>query len=223
MLENIIRKVKKISIGIALASVLTGCATFSPRNNWLNIQPAYNFEAQHRTVRLEGGTNLTKDLSVYSYSDIDATKEKPTDFESFYNETRLNYLLRPIDERLKEFGLAVEYNGGTGTKDVLRFGLTHTTKVGDGNFTLLKFYPIETSGDLGMQVGLYTSQKLTDRLKANLLVDFNLKLRTIYAEPEIDIDITDILKLFCQARISMETDKPKNAEISPVIGLKCDF
>jgi len=181
---------------------------------WFNIQPAFNTSKQHVTVRLEGGSQLTDRLSLYGFSDVDATPEKSFDLKNFYIETRLSYALTPKSN----WAAILEYNGGNGMQDILRTGFTVTGSLGKGNFTKLKVLLFETSGAAGPQVALFTSQRLTDKLSARLGIDYNVEPRTIYYEPELDYMLNPRATLFLQGRsFGLIKDRIR---LDPILGLK---
>jgi hypothetical protein len=211
--------------GIIASAVLLGLlcsgSAASASEGWFNIRPGYDARQKHSTLRIEGGSKSGNGINAYGFSDMDATEQDPYDVENLYSEFRLAYPLRHLPEKAKNVGVAVEYNGGTETKDILRFGLTYTPQTGENNFTLFKFLPFETSGEKGPQISLLTSQKLTDRLTVVLLGDYNFNSRTFYLEPEIDVKLTDNATGFVQGRGSVS--RMDEIETPAVAGIKCNF
>lgn len=193
----------KITMAAATLAALVNFTLAKPAKAdglWGNIQPAYNTEAEHATVRLEGGAKLPYRLSTYGFMDFDATKEHKADVENVYVEGRLNYSLGGIHEKLARFGVTAEYNGGNGMEDIVRLGVSSTPPIGHGNFTFIKFYPCETSGRVGPQASFFSEQDIGKRLSLNALADYNLDPRTIYLELGADVKLTDHLKVFGQGR-----------------------
>jgi hypothetical protein len=213
MIKKLKGKMRKAIMGLALLTELS--TPDIKAEGWANIQPAYDTKAKHATVKLEGGTKIADNVSTYGFLHLDATKEKPTDLENFYGELRTAYSVTDI------LGLAAEYNGGNGTEDTIRLGITITPNLGKNNFTMLKFFPYETSEKKGPQWGLFTSQKLTDRIGASLLLDYNTNNRTLYVEPQISVELTKKLTGFLQGRHFGSIDD--KIELAPIIGLKYDF
>ena len=210
---------KKVITKMIISSLL--CAATASAGGWANMQPAYNTREDHATVRVEGGTKLAEHVNMYAFMDLDTTKADPFNFESIYAETRLKLGLDGLEKRLKSFELAAEYNGSTGGKDTVRFGLLYTPHVGKGNFTQFKLLPFETSGEKGAHVGVYSSQTLGKRLTLSALAEYNLRPRAIYFEGEANIKMTQPAALLLQARGFGKIDG--KIDVAPVIGLKYTF
>lgn len=189
-------------------------------DNWATLQPAYNTHQQTPTVRLEGGSTLVDNLTFYAYGDLDTVQKKSANLETFYSEARFGYFLSRVHDVLSSLGIATEYNGGTGLDDLVRFGIVYTPQLADGNFTLLKIYPAETSGTAGPQVDVFSSQRFTDWLTASLLIDGNIKPRVVYSEPEIDLTYNNAA-LFGQGRVVWQLGK--RPDVQPVVGVKYTF
>ena len=211
MIQRIRDGLAKIVAGVMLVGALS-----SPVSADLaNIQPAYNKAEGHATVRVEGGSSITDRISIYGFADLDATDERPADFENFYSEARAIYALG------KGVSLGAEYNGGNGMKDLVRFGLFYVPDLGDGNFTIIKVLPFETSGDKGLQVSAYSSQQVTGKVGAAITADYNADSKTMYLEPEINIRTGDNSALFLQGRSFAPADR--TPDMSAVFGLRYSF
>lgn len=195
--ENAEKAMRKMSFRKAAAAAAVALATLVPAKaiagGFMNVQPAFNTEAGHATIRLEGGTTL-KGMDVYGFADLDATKQRPADIEGVYAEFRVSY---PV---AKALGLAAEYNCGTGTKDTVRLGAVVKGGLWKGNFTLVKVFPVETSGEKGPQVSIYLSQDIGKKIAFSVLADVNTRPGTVYLEPELMVRITETAALFVQAR-----------------------
>ena len=205
---------------VAVAFALSGCAT--PKNNSLSVFPAYNAKHQHATVRVEGMSEPVERVKVYSFLDADATKEKPADFEHFYWEGRASYSLGAIDATIAPVSIAAEYNGGTGIEDTVRAGAMFANSLWEGNFTMAKVYPIESSGHIGMQAGLFVSQDVTDRVGVSALAEYNFKPQAVYGEAEVGVKLTDRLSAVGQVRAFIPKKSDEN-DIAPVVGVRYEF
>lgn len=207
--------IKKIAVAcLVLAGALsaTSCAR---TQGWSNVQPAYNARQNALTVRVEGGTDITDKLNCYAFLDADTAEKNSADLENFYGEARVAYALNDV------FRVAVEYDCGNNCKDLARVGLTITPKTGKRNFTMLKFWPVETSGQKGPQVCIYSSQKLTDKLSASMTAEYNIDSRTLYLEPELRFKPNDQFFAFLQGRGFGSIDD--KIEFAPVIGVGYNF
>ena len=196
-------------------------ATQAIAGNWANVRPAYDMHDQHATVRFEGGSNLTDKLSIYGIVDLDATKQRPLDFEGFSGKMRSIYSLGNLGMRLGTFGVSAEGEFNSGSSDKLRLGLTWNPSLGKGNFTQLRLYTGTANGINDAQAVIYTSQTIMDRFTPNLLVIYNLKQGTMYAEPELDIKAAKKLEVMLQGRIFGALGK--KMDVKPVVGLKYSF
>jgi hypothetical protein len=85
-----------------------------------------------------------------TYGFFDIFGDKCFNLQSFYGEFRARKSLG------KGFSLGAEYNGGTGIKDKIRLHGSYTRKFGP-LLTDVKFSPVETSLEDGMELGVYTS------------------------------------------------------------------
>lgn len=215
MLQTIKRKIKKITAGLAFIFALYSSSPALAEDGWANIQPAFNTRANHAILRMEGGSNITDKLSCYGWFDADAASEKPCDFENFYGEGRLTYKINNI------LGIAAEYNGGNNCKDTVRFGITITPKTNKKNFTMFKYFPYETTGKKGQQLCLFSSQKLTPKLGASLIIDYNLDKKTWYVEPELNYKLNNNSTMFTQGRSFGSIDD--KMEFSPIFGIRYKF
>ncbi|GAG26291.1 unnamed protein product, partial [marine sediment metagenome] len=166
-------KIKKIIAGAALMLTLKGTPALA--DSWASIQPAYNVKANHATMRVETGADINNRLKFYGFADADAAEERKLDFDNFYGEARLGYEIKD------NLDLAVEVNEGNNMKPLLRYGLIARPKLGKNNFTQLKLL----DADVGAQLGLFTTQKLTDKLDATLVMDYNFDGKTAFIEPEL--------------------------------------
>lgn len=210
-------KMRKFSFRKIAAASMLAVSTLLPvralaEDGFMNIYPAYNTKAQYATIRLEGGVKPMDKINVYGFADIDATKQKPADMENVYAEVRVAYSVA------KALGLAAEYNGGNSMKDIVRLGAVFMPKIAEGNFTLIKLFPIETSGERGPQVSVYASQEITKRITASIVADYNTKSRTIYLEPELLVKIVKSTSMFVQGRGFGPIDG--KIDFAPVVGVK---
>ena len=203
------------------ASALT--ATAQAQSGWFNLQPAYNTETESPTLRLESGADLGKGFDLYGFVDIDASKERSFDLETFYGEARLSYSLEDISDSLKGFKLATEYNGGSNVDDLMRLGIKYDTSLGKGNYLSLRAFPFETSGDAGPKIGIFTTQDLTDRISAQVLLNYYPDSKSFYLEPEVNFKIGGNTSLFLQGRSFGELNKDLISDMTPVIGIKFKF
>lgn len=218
MIKEIKSYAKKLGVGISLAYCLMSSSVRADES-WANMQPAYNITQHAPTVRIEGGSTLVDQLKLYSYADVDAP-QKPTNFETFYTETRLSYSLGRIHERVENIGIATEYNGGTGLDGLVRFGVVYTPNIHTDNFTLVKVYPLTTTPNVGAQLCIFSSYKFTDWLSASVLVDANTQPRLVYSEQEVDFTYRNSA-LFGQSRVIWPVSK--RPEIQQVVGVKYTF
>ena len=207
--------------GTLCSLILSACNAIP--EGWADVQPACKTKEQQMTIRVEGGAQPARNLKFYSFIDADTSKEHPIDLETFYGEARLTYAFGDLSDCVKDFGVAAELNGGTGFRDLIRFGPTYTTSLVDGNFTALKFFPIETSGNSGMQAGLYSLQKITDRVNASVTLEYNFDPKQLYGELESTVKVVDHLKILGQIRMQLPVEKPKDVDFSPVVGVRYDF
>ncbi len=208
-------KTKKTLISIIAAALLAGCA--SQNKPWMNISPGYAPKREVSTVRVEGGTQVTPTTSIYGFTDLDSSPQDKTDLNSSFAYLRAMQDLGAVHSSLKDVQLVAEYHGGTGIEDTLRFGVGYTPHIADGNFTLLKYLPFETQGSYGPQVGLFTSQQITDELGASLLINYDLDPKTIYGEAEINYKFADNFSMFLQGR---GFGAANDFDIEPVIGIR---
>lgn len=109
---------------------------------WQNATATYKTD-ETSNVKLQRGTKNT-------YGFVNLCGDKNLDLESMYGEARTRH---PIG---KGFALGIEYNGGTGLKDIIRPHLSYSKKFGPV-FVDAKFSPIETSRVKGSQLGVYVS------------------------------------------------------------------
>lgn len=218
-------------IGAALAAAL---AVPARADDWANIRPAYHIDAQHATVRLEGGADLGKRGKFYGFLDIDGSKENPLDFEQFYGEARGMLKLGK-----SHWAAAAELDAGSGMGDFLRVGATYTPDTGKKNFTQLRLWPFETTSDRGPQISVFTDQQLSGRVSISGLLDYNSDPNTAYLEAEVDVKlgkrtmvtdpktkqqhvvVGDNPTLFAQTRGFGTIDD--RIDIAPVIGMKWNF
>ncbi|MBR9693256.1 hypothetical protein GOV07_05015 [Candidatus Woesearchaeota archaeon] len=207
MKQTIARKVKATIAGLGM---LLSTVPALAGDGWATIQPSYNAKSEAATVRVEGGTQLPLDLSLYGFADVDATTENPLDLESFYSEVRLTKALG------KGFGVAAEYNGGTGMKGTVRAGVTYMPKLGKGSFTLLKAFPVDTAG-YGAQLDLYSEQQMGKGWSGSVLADYNVDPGTVYAELKIKKELSSLVSVYGQARCF---GTPSKMDCAPVAGLE---
>lgn len=215
MLKTIKGKIKKILAGLAFMSTIYASLPAAAENAWANIQPGYNIKDKHPTVRLESGSDITDKLGLYAYMDLDSTKDKPSDFESYFGAVRLTQRLNNL------LGLVGEYEGGNDCEDTVRIGAAITPKLGKGNFTVLRLFPYETSREKGPQVALFVSQKFTDKLTSSLLACYDIDPKNLYLEPELDLALTKDITLFLQGRSFGEAKK--TPDMATVAGIKYNF
>lgn len=213
--EKAEKAMRKMGFRKAAAAAAIALATLVPAKaiagGFMNMQPAFNTEARHATVRVEGGTSV-KGMDVYGFADLDATKQRPADIESVYAEFRVAYQIA------KALGLAAEYNGGTGMKDTVRLGAVVKGGLWKGNFTLVKVFPLETSGEKGPQVSIYISQDIGKTVVLSATADINTKPKTVYLEPEVMARITETAALFIrQGAFGKIGEK---MDFAPIMGVK---
>ena len=212
MFKAIKQKIKKITSGVVLTAAML--ASSCTPESWSNVQPAYNMERNTPTIRVEGGSKSGK-VSVYSFMDMDTSKENSADMENFYGEARVSYALNDV------WALAIEYDTGNNCDDLARAGVVITPKTREGNFTMFKYYPVETTGNKGQQLCAYTSQAITKKLDAILTAEFNFDSRTIYIEPELDFKPNKRTAIFLQGRHFGSIDD--RIKLQPVVGIKYNF
>ncbi len=212
MFKSIKQKIKKIVTGAVLSATLLASSCMP--ESWSNVQPAYKPRQNTPTVRVEGGTKSGR-VNFYSFIDMDPVQDNSADMESFYGEARVAYALNDV------WALAVEYDAGNNCDDLARAGVVITPKTWKGNFTMLKLYPWETSGQKGPQVCVYTSQKLTDKVSASVTAEYNTDSRTLYLEPELRYKQNDRFFVFLQGRHFGSIDDRIN--FAPVIGAGYNF
>ncbi len=223
MFKSIKQKIKRI-IGRCVASgkkvvaggVLTAAllASSCAPESWSNVQPAYKPRQNTPTVRVEGGTKSGR-VSFYSFIDMDPVQDNSADMESFYGEARVAYALNDV------WALAVEYDAGNNCDDLARAGVVITPKTWKGNFTMLKYYPVETTGNKGQQLCAYTSQAITDKVDAILTAEYNFRSRTLYLEPEISFKPNERCAVFVQGRHFSSIDD--RIDLALVVGCKYNF
>lgn len=164
----------------ALATALASLALASPAlAGWGSASDSY------ATMRIEGGTDLGKNIRIYGFADMTPAE---FGFGDTYAEFRL---MRPLAGGLS--GL-VEYNGDL-DEDTVRAGMQWNGSLANGNTTSLR----GTYSDDGPQLGVYTRQQLTRRLAASFLAEINEG--SVYSEVELEARLTDNLGAFAQARI----------------------
>lgn len=208
-------KLKNYTKGLAIVAALYASAAGAADNGWMNIQPAYNANDNHVTVRIEGGADVSDKVSVYSFADIDASKQEPLDFENLYGEARFKFT---VNDWLK---VLAEHDFGTGFKDFTRLGVEITPSIDDNNFTAIRVFPYETDGDVGSQIDVYSAQQITDKLNASILAELKLGIDSLYAELELGYDLSDDVTLFGQLRHFGSLDQ--KIEPTPVVGAKYNF
>lgn len=214
-------KIKKMARNMMLSLALAVPSVASA--GWMNVQPAQNLKQDHAVMRLEGGADLSKRLNLYAFGDFSASKEKPKDFESFYAEARLGYSLSKLSEKLKGLEVAVEYNGGSDMKDLVRCGLVFKPELDKKTFALLKYLPKESTGEKGAQASLYAEREIFNRVFGSVLIDYNLKPKTVLGEFEANVKLTDKLKVFGQARGFNKAKDLRKTQFEPVVGIKYNF
>ncbi|HLC20361.1 MAG TPA: hypothetical protein VJK72_05545 [Candidatus Nanoarchaeia archaeon] len=207
---------KKTLLAITLA--LSACA--APQKNNLNVLPAYNVKNEHATIRIEGSSEPVKRLKLYSFADIDATKEKPIDFENWYGEVRLGYSLGDVAKALEGLSAIAEYNGGNGLEDTVRFGPQWSSSLWKGNFISAKFFPFDIANK-EMQAGLFVSQGI-GKVTTSLLGEYNFEPKTLYSEAEFAVKLTDRISAVAQARAFIPA-KASDTEIAPIVGVRYGF
>ncbi|MEK6908852.1 MAG: hypothetical protein AABX23_02265 [Nanoarchaeota archaeon] len=209
-----------------LLATLLGVATFGCKGTeskgWLNVQPAYKLDSKSSTVRLEGGNNFGNRVNLYSFVDFYAP-ENSTDLDTFYGEARIDYSLGGLSSKLDGLSLATEYNGGSDNEDLVRVGVKYDTSLLAGNYLSLRAFPFETSGENGPKLGLFTTQQITDRISAQLLVNNYTDINKFYVEGELDFRVGDTANLFVQGRSFGEFDEELFKNATPVIGIKLTF
>ena len=117
--------------------------------------------------------------------------------------------------------MTAEYNGANRMEDLMRLGITLTPNLGKGNFTMIRIYPYETSGEKGPQFCAFMSQQLSSWLAASVLGEFNVDDSTLYTEQELDLKLNDNFTVFLQGRGFGSIDD--KIEIKPFIGVKYTF
>jgi len=212
MISTIKQKIKKIAAGVMLSAILL--ASSCRPGSWGNAQPAYNFERNAPTVRVEGGSKSGK-VGFYSFMDMDPIQDNSADMESFYGEARVSYALNDV------WALAVEYDAGNNCDDLARAGIVITPKTWKGNFTMFKYYPVETTGNKGQQLCAYTSQAITGKLDAILTAEYNFESRTLYLEPELRFKPNERFFSFLQGRHFGSIDD--RIDFAPVLGAGYNF
>ena len=201
---------------ILRASVVAALALPARAGNWANVQPAYNLNAEHAIMRLEAGADLSDHTKFYGFLDLDGSKEHPLDLQNFYGEARV---MRKLGK--SNWAAACEFDVGSDLDDFVRIGATYTPKTGKGNFTQLRLWPLETSGDRGPQLSVFSSQDLTDRVSVNGLLDYNVEPNTAYIEAGIEAKVGRKASIFAQARGFGEIGGAM--QISPFVGWKWRF
>lgn len=208
-------KMSKI-VALLAGALISLCSTIYPadaQNKWMTVQPTFNVKQKQLTARLEEGVELSERLSFYGFSDIDS-KKQDIDLENFYSELRVTYNL--VDKKPK-FGIAAEYNGGNDVRDIIRFGFTTNVIKNGKNIAFFKYYPIETSGKQGSQLGYYFLRNVTDKLTISTFGDYNIKPNKLYFELELDYRIKN-------SSLSLEGRTLDNdGKLYPYIGFKRGF
>lgn len=162
--------IKKILTYTALAALLvTGKAR---AQDWQNLTFTHNLSEQRQVLRLQRG-----DKNSYGFLDLFG---KGVDFESIYGEFRLRKNLG------KGFDVGLEYNGGTGVRDLVRPHIAFTKEVGPMFFDI-KFSPLESTLKQGQQLGLYCSVKLPLGLGLESWHDFDYKDKKITHMGEVEL------------------------------------
>ena len=203
---NKISKYTTRAVGIAaIVEVLSVSPAAS--GDWATFKAAYCPKYEHAMLVLEGKHFATPQLSVYGFLEATGTTERPTDFEDFYGEVRLNQSLGSLDAHLKRIGIAGEGNGGTDMADFIRFGLTYTPPTPQGNYTFIKWYPIETDGERGSQVSIFTEQSISSKFKGSLLVDYNVRPAKSYVEMAVNLLLNDKMSFRLEGRGAQELEK----------------
>jgi len=162
--------IKKIlTYGVLAFLLITGKAK---AQDWHNLTFTHNLSKQRQVLRLQRG-----DESSYGFLDLFG---KGADFETIYSEFRLRRNFG------NGFGLGLEYNGGSGVKDLIRPHVAYTTELGPV-FLDVKFSPLESTLKQGQQLGVYGSVKLPFGFGLESWHDFDYKDGKIIHSGEIEL------------------------------------
>lgn len=215
MIRKLRESAEKIIIGGAILSML-GTAPVKAQDGWTNIQPGYDTQHDNVTVRLEAGSSIDKNLSMYGFLDTYSVVDGSDDQEGFYAELRLT---RSVGGGV---GIAVEYNGGSFMDDFVRLGLTYAPNLGEDNFTLLKLLPLGTRDDNNLQICGYSSHSIADIAQASILADYSPDTKFIYMEPEAGLKLRNDITAYVRGVISGSLDD-RLEHNTTIVGIKYDF
>lgn len=187
-----------------IVSALT-IPSVSTAADWMNVQPAYNVEADHVTVRLEGSVSLGKDWSLYGFGDFDANSSN-----GWYIEPRL---LRSLSTHVSALG---EINAADGLDTIVRGGIQINPTTGKSNFTSIRL----THSNKGPQAGVFTEQKLPAGGTLGFLAEYNIDGEKAYSELEFRKKFFEKFEGFAQLRIFGPNDASPEYSTTPVFGVR---
>ena len=180
---------KLITVGTSVLSLLLG-ANRANSQDWQSLTATHNLNNQSQVLRFQRG-----DENTYGFLDLYG---KNAYFETTYGEFRARKNLG------KGFGVGLEYNGGSGVKDLIRPHVSYTTEIGP-LFLDVKFSPLESTLEQGQQLGLYGSTKLPYGFGVESWVDFDYK----------DGKITPLGEIEASKELSKDLDLVARAEKYP--------
>jgi len=190
---------KKLLTGIVFTAIASA--------QWVDVQTAYKPKDNVPTTRIEAGMTRNR-FNTYGFLDFDGTMNKSYP-RNAYLQTRASY------ELFKGVNAVAEMNVGTDFADTIRFGALYSPKLKD-NFTVVKFYPAETTGKKGTQIDAYSVQYI-GKFAPSVLVNYNVKPKTTYMELELEYKFSKHVTAYTQMR---GFGTPTHPRLQPLFGLK---
>ena len=171
---------------IPIIALIASLCTQAKAQDWHSLTATHNLSEKKQVLRLQRG-----DQNTYGFLDLFGKK---ADFESVYGEFRARKDLG------KGFSAGIEYNGGTGVKDLVRPHIAYSKELGPV-FLDVKFSPLESTLEKGQQLGLYESAKLPLGFGLESWVDLDYKDGKITPLGEIEAskELTKDLYLVARA------------------------
>lgn len=194
--------------------------------DWFDLQPAYDFENEFATIRLEAVNALSDKWSYYGFLDFNGTMDEPLELEGWFTEHTVRYSPADPGTGWADFAAAAEVDAGSGLTDVYRFGITWGKSLWQGNWTGLKGFVVATA-DSNAMASLFVSQDFTGRFSMYLVFDYGWGTwvfgeEQTYLEIEAKYRVAERLYLFAQGR-EFRGVTDWDIDLDLVMGLKYRF
>jgi hypothetical protein len=186
-------------------------------SGWLEILAGYNVSKNSSAIRFHGGFNI-KDFGSYGMIDLLPEGDDSADIDGLYSEIRAWY------DFMDNLGIMLDYQGGTGFKDLVRAGLfIHGEKgILSGQARLMG---VDTSME-HEQISLYGVLQLPADLSMDLLVEYNFdyegESNSIYTELGFYINIIGGLSIGSHTRALFDFEE-KMYDLQEIGLLKYEF